>query len=93
VEVNSCSTKEKDCPCTVLYYSLFLTLILLMWRIWRAPNNASRWQTGFSSAFKGLKNILNMGISLCNEILNHIEEMDEYSCFRQKMKFFFFFAV
>jgi hypothetical protein len=31
-----------------------LTLILLMWRIWRAPNNASKWQVGFNSAFKGL---------------------------------------
>jgi hypothetical protein len=28
-----------------------LTLILLMWKIWRAPNNASRWQMGFNSAF------------------------------------------
>jgi len=33
-----------------------LTLILLMWRIGWAPNNASRWQMGFNSAFKGLKN-------------------------------------
>ena len=32
-----------------------LTLILLTWRIWRAPNNASRWQMGFNSVFKGLK--------------------------------------
>ena len=32
-----------------------LTLILLTWRIWWAPNNASRWQMGFTSAFKGLK--------------------------------------
>jgi len=31
-----------------------LTLILLRWRIWWAPNNASRWQMGFNSAFKGL---------------------------------------
>ena len=31
-----------------------LTLILLMWRIWWAPNNASRWQVGFISAFKWL---------------------------------------
>jgi len=31
-----------------------LTLILLTWRIWWAPNNASRWQMGFNSAFKGL---------------------------------------
>jgi hypothetical protein len=33
-----------------------LTLILLMWRIGRAPNNASKWQMGFNSAFKGLIN-------------------------------------
>jgi len=32
-----------------------LTLILLTWRIWWVPNNASRWQMGFNSAFKGLK--------------------------------------
>jgi len=32
----------------------FLTLILLMRRIWRAPNNASTWQMAFNSAFKGL---------------------------------------
>ena len=25
-----------------------------MWRIWWVPNNASKWQTGFNSAFKGL---------------------------------------
>jgi len=25
-----------------------LTLILLTWRIWWAPNNASKWQMGFS---------------------------------------------
>ena len=30
-----------------------LTLILLTWRIWWAPNNASKWQVGFNSAFKG----------------------------------------
>jgi hypothetical protein len=31
-----------------------LTLILLTWRIWRAPNNASRWEMGFNLAFKRL---------------------------------------
>ena len=31
-----------------------LTLILLMWRIWWASNNSSRWQMGFNSVFKGL---------------------------------------
>jgi len=33
-----------------------LTLILLTWRIWWDSNNASRWQMGFNSAFKGLNN-------------------------------------
>jgi hypothetical protein len=36
-------------------YGQWLTLILLTWRIWWAPNNASRWQMEFNSAFKGLK--------------------------------------
>jgi len=36
-----------------------LTLILLTWRIWWAPNNASRWQTGFNSAFNPLNPELN----------------------------------
>jgi len=31
-----------------------LTLTLLSWRIWWAPNSASRWQMGFNLAFKGL---------------------------------------
>ena len=31
-----------------------LTLILLTWRKWWAPNNASKHQMGFKSAFKGL---------------------------------------
>jgi len=33
----------------------YLTLILLTWRIWWAPNNASKWQMGFKLAFRGLK--------------------------------------
>jgi hypothetical protein len=31
-----------------------LTLILLTTRIWRAPNNTSKWQMGFNLEFKGL---------------------------------------
>jgi hypothetical protein len=34
-----------------------LTLILLTWRIWWAPNNASKWQIGLNSAFKGLNGV------------------------------------
>ena len=37
-----------------LSLSPILTLNPLTWKIWWAPNNASRWQMGFNSAFKGL---------------------------------------
>jgi len=33
------------------------TLILLMWRIWCAPNSTSKWQTGFNLAFKRLRSL------------------------------------
>jgi hypothetical protein len=36
-----------------------LTLILLMWRTGRAPNNTSKWQMEFNSAFKGLNRFKN----------------------------------
>ena len=54
------------CPCLTKRYTIktyggvevllhaFLTLILVTWRIWWAPNNASKWQMGFNSAFKSL---------------------------------------
>ena len=49
--------------CTVL------TLNPLTWKIWRAPNNASNWQMGFNSAFKGL---INTNINPLNAELNPI---------------------
>jgi hypothetical protein len=42
-------------PKAVQRIKVWLTPILLTWRIWWAPNNASRWQMGFNWAFKGLK--------------------------------------
>jgi len=44
-----------------LCYLVFSSVILLMWRTGWAPNNASRWQMGFNSAFKGLKERLTWG--------------------------------
>jgi hypothetical protein len=41
-----------------------LTLILLTWKIWRAPNNASKWQMGFKSAFKGLNTAQHVSVIL-----------------------------
>jgi len=48
--------RSKATVCEQFQYSndSTLTLILLTWRIWWAPNNASRWQMGFNSAFKGI---------------------------------------
>ena len=37
------------------YENANLNLYLLKWKIWWAPNNASKWQMGFNFAFKGLK--------------------------------------
>jgi hypothetical protein len=42
------------CVVALQYISTTLTLILLTWRMWRAPNNASKWQMEFNWAFKGL---------------------------------------
>jgi len=36
---------------------VLLTLILLTWRIGWVLNNASKWQMGFNSAFKGFKSV------------------------------------
>jgi hypothetical protein len=41
-------------PITINTLNAELTLTPLTWRIWWAPNNASRWEMGFNSAFKGL---------------------------------------
>ena len=41
-----------------------LTLTLLTWRIWWAPNNASRWQVGFNWAFKGLNSLLKIFLNM-----------------------------
>jgi len=39
-----------------LFY-IGLTLTLLSWRIWWAPNNASKWQIGFNLSFKWLNDL------------------------------------
>ena len=42
-----------------------LTLYLLTWRIWWAPNNASKGHMGFNSAFKGLKQVFVRSDLIC----------------------------
>ena len=54
-------------------------------RIWRAPNNASKWQTGFNSVFKGQSTCMvqppTTGYSKCLmfsvNILNHCTIADK----------------
>jgi len=57
-----------------LYFAVkLLTLILLTWRIWRAPNNASKWRMRFNWVFKALalfipmKVMFNVGFILRRE--------------------------
>jgi len=56
-----CDSQSKRPFC--LYTAL--TLILLTWRIWWAPNNGRKWQMGFNSAFKVLKVYLCIWGSAC----------------------------
>jgi hypothetical protein len=67
----------------------WLTLILLTWRKWWAPNNASRWQMEFNSAFKGLirsththTHTQNPGLKiLCSNIYVRINKLQVFSKF------------
>jgi hypothetical protein len=42
-----------------------LTLNLLTTTIVEPPSNASKWQMGFNSAFKGLKDLMLQGFKVC----------------------------
>ena len=54
------------CYTIQLMHYPYLTLILLMWRIGWAPNNTSKWQMGFNSAFKGLISCGIWGFHCCH---------------------------
>ena len=53
-----------------------------MWRIWRAPNNASKGQIGFNSAFKGLNVFSSVKIPPLPHVLlahaDHTSKTTEY---------------
>jgi hypothetical protein len=61
--------KLSICPTMALrpVYRTRLTLNPLTWKIWWAPSNASRWQMGFNSAFKGLDrcNVASQEVTAC----------------------------
>jgi len=48
------AAKTSDHIAVLWYIYAYVTPIPLTWKIWRAPNNANKWQMGFNSAFKGL---------------------------------------
>ena len=55
------------CCCNIILFTLYLTLNLLTTTIVAPPSNASKWQTGFNSAFKGLMT-LSIALSIqCQE--------------------------
>jgi len=51
-----------------------LTLILLTWRKWWAPNNASKWQMGFNSAFKELIYYSLSAVHVSGDVFAHHQE-------------------
>jgi len=55
-----------------------LTLILLMWKIGWASNNASRWQMGFNSAFKGSTTLTVTCISKTNHASHLMHDIFDF---------------
>jgi len=72
-----------------------LTLILLLWRIWWALNNASKWHMAFNSAFKGLNGITffrcNQNIDASTTLVRSKSSSALYDQQLQVYIFFFFF--
>jgi hypothetical protein len=50
-----------------------LTLILLTWKIWWDPNNASKWQTVLNSAFEGLTFLTTTKADATNVTVGYLE--------------------
>ena len=55
------------------YLHIILTLYLLTWRIWWAPNNASKGQMRFNLAFKGLRLRMSGAITLSPTRLHGVD--------------------
>ena len=62
--VGNGESKAQDILKTWKRCLLYLTLNLLTTTIVAPPSNASKWQMGFNSAFKGLNLALPVGISI-----------------------------
>jgi len=58
-----------------------LTLFLLTWRKWWSPNNASKYQMGFNSGFKGLS-VAVQGVKKIHRIFSYISnKMQRYTVY------------
>jgi hypothetical protein len=75
-------------PCIT---DVFLTLTLLTWSISWAPNNASKWQMAFNSAFRGLSTTNEMqcytvffivvsALRVSSSFSAHHQELKNYTC-------------
>jgi len=53
---------------------------MLTWRKWWTPNNASKWQMGFNSAFKGLMQWYSIGRSGCNGSSFYLHHLSAEAC-------------
>ena len=73
-EIKKNNSGAKGLILILMYFGFScLTLNSLTWKIWWAPNNASRWQMGFNSAFKGL--ILHILSALVGVLIKWLYEM------------------
>jgi len=55
---------RKECERNLIRQKkLTLTFNPLTWKIWWSPNNASKWQIRFNSAFKGLNHLKHIWLS------------------------------
>jgi len=71
------------------FFKSNLTLTLLTRRIWWAPNNASKWQTGFNSVVKRLSNYLSSPKSVSWGPVKIRNFDGAYTDIRWKINFFF----
>jgi hypothetical protein len=63
-----------------------LTLILLTCTIGRAPNNASKWQMGFNSAFKGLRNGLpSLNVAVPALKMMHVKDVQKVQQYQKSL--------
>ena len=64
---------------SIVTHSTALTLYLLTWRIWSAPNNANKRQLGFNLTFRWLNIHLNYNRSRKSNLVNKANLVQNFS--------------